>query len=400
MKLIVIGAGIAGLTLGLACQRAGMEVKIYDSARALETIGGGIFLWPHGLRFLDSLGLVDCLQSSWMSVNAMTIRDHRGQAIFHEKHAELYSLLDGEILPIDRSQLQQLLLSELMDDMLTLNRTCVRVENHADYARVYFADGSYEDADLIAGADGINSAVRASLFPRAKTQYSGFCWWGGIVAHASVPHFAVDEAQYILGRGKLCSIWPTHGERFMWYLPVKLPLADFIAGGDGREQARQLCAGWHEDVMRIINAPQTAQQFHLPIYQLAPGNFSAGRTVLLGDAASAFGPLLGQGANKAIEDAYVLATLLQNCQEIPEVLYHYEHARRARHQRLFDLEQMAADAMMHETDDALQFFEEQLAQVDLAFMYQDMIPLVNLAGCEEVQSAVTRIHESSFALQN
>lgn len=394
MKITIIGAGIAGLTLGLACQRAGIDVKIFEKADELRTIGGGILLWPHGLRFLNELGLADCLQPAWMSVKSTNIISHRGQHIFGDELGEINALLGGEILPIDRAHVQQQLAAQLDAGTLVTGKTCLRVETRDDGARTIFADGSEDHADLVVGADGIHSVVRASIFPEAKSTYTGFCWWGGIVAADVVPNFPINEVQYILGQGKICSIWPTHGKRFMWYLPIKISLDSFDREDEGHLLARELCHGWNDDVQRIIAAPQQAQRFHVPINELPPQQLCySGRTVLIGDAASAFGPLLGQGANKAIEDAYLLAALLrQHPQNLPQnlagMLKHYNEMRRARHQRFFDLERMSADALIHETPEALQFFEEQLPKINLVMMYQDMIPLVNEAACDELRGYV------------
>lgn len=386
MKIVIIGAGIAGLTLGLACQRAGMDVKIFDKANELRTIGGGLLLWPHGLRFLDELDLSACLRSAWMSVRRINIISHRGEKIYGDANADLYQLMNGEILPIDRSHLQQLLVSQLNDNTLVLGKTCIGIVNHADTAQADFADGTTESADLIIGADGVRSAVRAVLFPEATLSYTGFCWWGGMVDHQVVPHFPFDEVQYVLGQGKICSIWPTHGKRFMWYLPVKLPLESFAYEDAGHQLAQQICQGWNEDVSRIVAAPQQAQRFHVPIEELPPlQHYSVGHTVLIGDAALAFGPLLGQGANKAIEDAYLLAKLLTKTNgSLPEKLCRYETLRRVRHQRFFDLERLSTEALIHDTPEALQFFEEQLPKINLVTMYQDMIPLVNAAACQDL----------------
>lgn len=387
MKVVIIGAGIAGLTLGLACQRAGMDVKIYDQARELRTIGGGILLWPHGLRFLDELGLAESLRPAWMSVKHMNIINHLGKRICDDAHAELYALMNGEILPIDRSQLQQLLVKQLKKDTLVLGKACRNVVNDDDSAKVVFTDGTTDDADLIVGADGVHSAVRAAIFPEATLSYSGFCWWGGIVDHQVVPDFPIDQVQFVLGQGKICSIWPTHGKRFMWYLPVKMRLENFAHEDEGHMLAQQLCEGWNDDVQRIIAAPQQSQRFHVPIYELPPlERCSSGRAVLIGDAALAFGPLLGQGANKAIEDAYLLANLIKKPDgNLPEILSRYDALRRARHRRFFELEHMSAEALIHDTPEALQFFESQLPGIDLVTMYQDMIPLVNADACRELE---------------
>ncbi len=399
MKIVIIGAGVAGLTLGLACQRAGMDVRIFDKAKELRTIGGGILLWPHGLQFLDELGLSDCLRPAWMSVSCMNIVSSRGQNLMHEDSAELYSLLDGEILPIDRSQLQQMLISQLADNTLILDKTCMNVESRADYARVIFADGSEACADLVVGADGANSAVRHAIYPSAKPTYNGFCWWGGIVDSNIVPNLPVDEAHFILGQGKFCSIWPTQGNKFMWYLPVKMPLTAFTNVSDYQLMAESICADWNDDVQRIVAAPQVAQRFHLPIYELAPRkNSSTDCVTLIGDAAATTGPLLGQGANRAIEDAYLLSNLLQDdSQYLCQTLAYFDELRYARHQRVFELEQQSADALIQETPEALEFFESQIQYINLAMMYQDMIPLVNAKACAELRAA-TRVRQDNEAI--
>lgn len=384
-KIIIIGAGIAGLTLGLACQRAGFEVRIYEKAKALKTIGGGIILWPHGYRFLQELGIADCLQSAWMSVKSLNIISHRGGRLCSDDYAEINTLLDGEILPIDRSLFQQLLASQLQKDTLLLDKSCADIQINNESARVKFTDGSEEFADLIIGADGIHSAVRNLLNSKAKPGYTGYCWWGGIVNHDVVPHFPVNEVQFIMGNSKVCSVWPTHGKRFMWYLPVKMPLEKFTRHDDGYLLAHELCQGWNADVQNIIAAEQQGQRFHVPIMELLPDRFSFyGRAVLIGDAASAFGPLLGQGANKAIEDAYVLSLLLKQAGDIPTLLSRYDDMRRARHQRFLELERMSAESLIHDTPEALQYFEQEIPKINLVTMFQDMIPLVNAAACAEI----------------
>jgi len=384
-KIMIIGAGIAGLTLGLACQRAGLEVKIYEKAAALKTIGGGIILWPHGYRFLQELSIADGLQSVWMSVKSLNIISHRGSRLCSDDYAEINGLLGGEIIPIDRSLFQQLLASQLQQNTLILNKSCADIQIKNDNAGVKFADGSEDHADLIVGADGIHSAVRSILNPDAKPVYTGYCWWGGIVNHDVVPHFPVNEVQFIMGRSKVCSVWPTHGNRFMWYLPVKMPLEKFNRNDDGYLLAHELCQGWNADVQKIIAADQQGQRFHVPIMELIPerSNFS-GRAVLIGDAASAFGPLLGQGANKAIEDAYVLSLLLRQRCDMPALLSRYEELRRARHHRFLELERMSAESLIHETAEALQYFEQEIPKINLVTMFQDMIPLVNAEACEEI----------------
>ena len=392
MKVIIIGAGIAGLVQAACLQRAGHEVRVYEAAKQLRTIGGGLFLWPHALRFLEEMGLRDCLRPAQMSVQAMNIVSHDGKVLCSEKFAALNAKLDGEILPIDRSVLQHMLASQLDERVLELNKQCIDIEMHSTGARVSFKDGTVESADLVIGADGIHSVIRQYVHANKKPVYSGFCWWGGLIDGEQVPHFPVDHVQYILGINKLCSIWPTHGHRFMWYLPVKMALKDFNAESDGVAEAQSLCAGWSDDVIRIINAPQSAQRFHLPIYEVPPSTAnSRDSVVLIGDAACVSGPLLGQGANKAIEDAYLLMLCLQQQPNaVSAALMCYDALRYQRHQRFDELEHLSADALMQENKQALQHFEMHIPHIKLVDMYQDIIPLVNAKACAALQAEATR----------
>lgn len=387
MKIIVVGAGIAGLTFGLACHARGMQVKIVDKAKALQSIGGGIFLWPHAVRYLQELGLYESIQTECMAAQATNLFGHRGNLLLRDSLLEIYKLIDGEILTLDRSAMQQCFISLLPAGMLTLDKACVGIENKSDYARIFFADGTEETADLIIGADGVHSAVRQSLFPEREAAYSGFCWWGGMVDRKYVPHYVRDEARFTVGQDQLCSVWPIKGERFMWYLPVKMPLTQYIPE-HGQTQVEAYCQQWPDDILRLVSSPQSAQHFYVPIYEVEPAKkITHGRTALIGDAACTIGPLLGLGVNKAIEDAYILAMPLQNnSSSLTAKLNHYQQLRWQRHQRFNELEHMSAESLMQSSSEALRQFEAALPHATITMMYQDMIPLVNSAATAEVMN--------------
>ncbi len=219
--------------------------------------------------------------------------------------------MDGEILPVDRSLLQQNLAAALSDNTLTLGKQCVDIKIHADKAEVLFADNTSDSADLVIGADGIHSVVRKNI-NNGPLEYTNYCWWGGIINQEDVPELLTDETFVAIGVGKTCIAWPAYGGKFMWYLPVKMTTDEFVPEGSGLTQLQDICTGWHPVIEKIINAPGGAQRFHLPIYALPPqASWSGSRCTLIGDAAHGFGPILGQGANLAIEDAYVLSRCLQ-----------------------------------------------------------------------------------------
>lgn len=393
MKIIIVGAGIAGLTLALACHNAGMEVKIYDKARSLRNIGGGILIWPHGLRYLKWLGLSHCLDSFYTPIKGCKIIGHQGNQIFSEDYAELYSLLGGEILPIDRSLLQNSLLAELPKHLLTLNKLCTEVDETENHARVQFADGTEDTADLVVGADGVFSTIRKNINPDVILDYTGYCWWGGIVDRRHVPQFSNNEVYIAMAERKLCIVWPTADDKLMWYLPCQMSFHQFSHENDGQTQLNSLCEYWHEDIRQLVSAPAAAQRFHLPIYAVPPQpHWTTQRTVLIGDAAHTLGPVLGQGASQAIEDVFVLFQSLKHfSRNIPNMLKRYEALRRPRYERLCQLENQSAKMMICESLDALKEFESQIPQLDLVTVYQDIIAMVNEKTCLNLAAEVLPI---------
>jgi 2-polyprenyl-6-methoxyphenol hydroxylase-like FAD-dependent oxidoreductase len=383
MKIIIVGAGIAGLTFGLACHRAGIDVTIYDKAKELRNIGGGILLWPHGVRYLKWLGLSDCLAPFQVTIHNCNIISNSGQKIFSENCSTLYSLLDGEILPVDRGMLQQTLLAQLPSSILKLGKDCVAIQENPNKASIHFAEGSSDDADLIVGADGIFSTVRTYVNASATLEYTNHCWWGGIIDRKDIPYLDPTNTYVALGIRKTCIIWPASNEKIMWYLPVKMPVTELTSDKNGLPQLKSICENWSDTVKQIISATSNGKNFHLPIHTLPPqSTWTKQRVVLIGDAAHTLGPILAQGASMAIEDAFVLLNCLKkNTHTIPEILKHYETLRRDKYESLSRLETQTAAMFIPNNHEELEIMQQQMEFLDLVTMYKEVIPLVNEEAC-------------------
>ncbi len=393
MKLIIIGAGISGLTLAAACQQIGMEVKVYDKAKQLENIGGGVLLWPHGQRFLDWLGLSQCLNAHQIKINACHLYGSQNQKIFHEDCASLFNLLGGSILPIDRSILQKELYDQLSENTVILNKCCTQITSTQEQATAYFSDGTEESADLIIGADGLYSVARQYVNPDADLQYTGYCWFGGVTHQQYAPGFPVNECVTFASLSKMFIVWPTQGQRLMWYVPVKMPLNQYIINDS--DKLHEVCKDWHPDITSVISAPKSAQSFYLPIFTaLPPQQITHKRVVLIGDAAHTLGPILGQGASQAIEDAYLLFNCLINIHdELSEVLLHYQNLRLDKYKKLAKLENESVEVMINDDEKMLLEFETQAKEMSLAEMYERLIPLVDEEACLQLAKATTEITE-------
>lgn len=388
MKVIVVGAGLAGLTFALALQRSSLEleVEVYDKAKKLQHIGGGVIIWPQGLRYLEWLNLSDLLLPFKIPIEKCNIVGHQGLSVFSEDYQAFYELINGSILPIDRGSLQNKLFLALKTNTVKLNKACVRVESKRDKVNVYFQDGSITTGDLVIGADGIHSTIRKIFNNDITLEYSDYCWWGGIIKQKYLPELTPEDVHLSLGPGKMCVIWPAHGKHFMWYLPVKMPEENLKDKKLALSKLKDLLANWQPHLQPLIHHTIRSKKFHLPIFTLQSHQaWTATRMALIGDAAHALGPVLGQGISQAIEDVYVLINCLQkNGADIDSCLKQYENIRKPRLQKISALENWAAGVLIQETVEELEIFQNQLQHTSLASMYQDLIPLINQKSSLEV----------------
>src|SRR5215468_8016973 len=160
MKIIIVGAGIGGLTAHLVCRRAGFEVEHYERQPELGPAGAGIVLWPNGVKILLALGLGDRLRHIGHALERVLTRTNKGEPLTEMPVGELERKLGAPVYPVSRTDLQALLLSAVAPGALCLGAQCVRVEQTASDATAHFEDGHTATGDLVVGADGIHSIIR------------------------------------------------------------------------------------------------------------------------------------------------------------------------------------------------------------------------------------------------
>ncbi|WP_405696460.1 FAD-dependent oxidoreductase [Streptomyces sp. NBC_01185] len=304
---VVIGSGIGGLTAAVALYRRGWEVTVLERSPSLEPIGAGISLAPNSQRALDVIGLGDAVRdlAAWQGDGGM--RTPSGRWLARTDSAAAAARFGGPLVLLPRSALVELLRAGLPGEAVRTGTSALLVDaGHAGGRRAVVRTPSGDiEADLVVGADGIRSGVRAALFPRHPgPSYSGFTTWR-VLAPAVGSPFASHETW---GRGSLWGSHPMKDGRIYAYAAATAPAGARAADDEKAELLRRF-GDWHHPVPEIIDAVEPGQVLRHDVHQMTvplPA-FHGGRTVLVGDAAHAMAPTLGQGGNQAVEDAVVLA---------------------------------------------------------------------------------------------
>ena len=342
-EIAIIGGGIGGLAAAAFLHRGGLKSTVYEQAAHLREVGAGVIVAPNAARLLRRLGIID---------------DFAARAVRLGTGWEFRRWQDGTVLSAEdlgtecerrygehtytahRADLLEAIRGAVPGEYVRLGKRCARVDTDGQRHTLRFEDGETAVADIVIGADGIHSMVRAALTAPAPATYSGLCAFRALVPAEFAPSFARRPAQTLwLGPGHHLVHYPISAARF-------INLVAFAPAGDYRteswtatarvEELLAEFAGWDDRLTSLIRAAGTPGRWAL-LDRTPLTWWTRGTVTLLGDAAHPMFPFFAQGAAQAIEDAATLARCLAaNPADPVAALRRYETLRIPRTTRLLE----------------------------------------------------------------
>jgi len=334
-RVAIIGGGIGGSTAGCALAQAGLEVSLHEAAPELKEIGAGVALHPNAMRVLRMIGVEDAVRRVAGHSEYSATRNWRtGRVISKISRSEQAATFGLSGATVHRADLLDVIAAALPPGSVTLGTRCTSVRSHEDVAVARLEDGREIEADVIIGADGIHSRVRAELFGPDDPRFTGKICYRSVVPTDAVrgARPSTDNTQWLGPHGTVV-LYPLRGEELInvvcHYDDEHYRHESWVNECDRREVLDRY-AGWHESLLRIFEAGNTWYKWALYDRDPIP-KWTRERVTVLGDAAHPMLPYLGQGACQAIEDGAVLARALSTERDDPVAgLARYERTRRPR----------------------------------------------------------------------
>jgi 2-polyprenyl-6-methoxyphenol hydroxylase-like FAD-dependent oxidoreductase len=327
-KITIIGGGIGGLTTAIALQQRGFDVKVYEAASEIKAVGAGLWIAPNAINIFERLGIAHTIKNAGNQLIMSCLGDHEGNALTSVDFSKIAVKYKNGTTTIHRGILQNILLNNVKPNTVKTNFRLKSIENTEGGIRIHFENGETIQTDILIGADGINSMVRKHLFGDIPLRYSGQTCWRGIAKMQMQNPKHTAELWGTKG-GLRAAYTQVNAEEVYWYITLKTEKGAKIPQNEVKIYLKNLVSEFNSEIQKAIENTDNQYIIQNDLFDINPlPRWYQGNFVLLGDAAHATTPNLGQGACQAIEDAYYLAACLSDTPSVIEAFSIYQTKRK------------------------------------------------------------------------
>ncbi|MFZ4863593.1 FAD-dependent monooxygenase [Sphingobacterium sp. Mn56C] len=324
-EFTIIGAGVAGLTTAIALQQLGRNYLLFEQSKVLTGIGAGFGLAANAMQALEILGLRKEVELIGQHLQHYNILDQKGRILVAPDTKALSKKYNQQNFAIHRADLHLYLLDKIQADHLQLNKKAVRFEKNNDGITLFFEDGSQHKTRYLIIADGVKSPLRQQLLPAAVPRYSGYTCWRATIDNSNI---SLKTGSETWGKQGRFGMTPLVRNRIYWYACINSTANNSKYRQYSVADLATHFADYHHPIPEILRQTQDKDLLWNDIIDIKPlKHFAYDAILLIGDAAHATTPNMGQGACQALEDVAVLKKVLSQHSTVETAFIAFEKQR-------------------------------------------------------------------------
>lgn len=332
-EFAIIGGGIAGLATAIGLQSLQRDFMLFEQSKMIKGIGAGFGLAANAMQALDYLGLKKDIEAIGHHLPSYNILDQNGHLLLEPNTQSLQQRYHQGNFAIHRADLHHYLQTQIPKDNIELERRAIRFEEHQHHITIHFQDGYQHDCRYLLIADGVKSLLRQQLLPQSLPRHAGYTCWRAVINN----DIQLKRGSETWGKDGRFGLTPLVDNRLFWYACINSKPNNSILKNYTVTDLIDCFKDYHPIIKQVLEKTNQEDLIWGDILDIKPlKHFAFNHVLLLGDAAHATTPNMGQGACQALEDVAVLIDELKDKKEVKKAFLCFEKRRLDRTKYIID----------------------------------------------------------------